>query len=57
MTQRPLAGPDSEPGPASGGSVLSTPTPQQLRDRLAELVAHDLRGPTGDKPGHLTRAR
>lgn len=53
MTQQPLAGPDPEPGPASGGAVLSAPTPQQLRDRLAELVVRDLLGPTGDEPEEL----
>ncbi|PWI07211.1 hypothetical protein DIZ27_29365 [Streptomyces sp. NWU339] len=53
MTQQPLAGPDPEPGPSSGGAVLSAPTPQQLRDRLAELVVRDLLGPTGDEPEEL----
>ncbi|MGW5444958.1 DISARM system helicase DrmA [Streptomyces asiaticus] len=34
-------------------SVLSAPTPQQLRDELAELVVTDLLGPTGDKEEEL----
>ncbi|MFH0517333.1 DISARM system helicase DrmA [Streptomyces sp. M41] len=53
MTQQPLVGPGSEPDPAPGGAVLSAPTPQQLRDKLAELVVRDLQGPTGDEPEEL----
>ncbi|GGP71239.1 DISARM system helicase DrmA [Streptomyces melanogenes] len=53
MTQQPLASPGSEPDPAPGGSVLSAPTPQQLRDRLAELVVRDLLGPSGEEPEEL----
>ncbi|MFE5920884.1 DISARM system helicase DrmA [Streptomyces sp. NPDC056468] len=53
MTQQPLVGPGSEPDPALGGAVLSAPTPQQLRDKLAELVVRDLQGPTGDEPEEL----
>ncbi|MER5517605.1 DISARM system helicase DrmA [Streptomyces sp. NPDC002763] len=53
MTQQPLASPGSEPDPALGGAVLSVPTPQQLRDKLAELVVRDLLGPTGDEPEEL----
>jgi hypothetical protein len=33
--------------------VLSAPTPQQLRDRLAELVVRDLLGPSGDEAEEL----
>ncbi|MFD6996258.1 DISARM system helicase DrmA [Streptomyces mirabilis] len=53
MTQQPLASSGSEPDPADGGAVLSAPTPQQLRDRLSELVVRDLLGPTGDEPEEL----
>ncbi|MGQ4384665.1 DISARM system helicase DrmA [Streptomyces sp. SAS_270] len=53
MTQQPLASSGSDPDPASGGAVLSAPTPQQLRDRLAELVVRDLLGPTGEEPEEL----
>ncbi|MFJ1731266.1 DISARM system helicase DrmA [Streptomyces sp. NPDC088254] len=53
MTQQPLVSPGSEPDPAAGGSVLSAPTPQQLRDKLAELVVRDLLGPTGNEPEEL----
>ncbi|TCR24008.1 helicase-like protein [Streptomyces sp. BK205] len=33
--------------------MLSAPTPQELRDKLAELVVRDLMGPTGDEPEEL----
>lgn len=33
--------------------MLSAPTPQELRDKLAELVVRDLLGPTGDEPEEL----
>ncbi|MEU5402629.1 DISARM system helicase DrmA [Streptomyces sp. NPDC005963] len=51
MTQQPL----SSSGPAVGPAdpVLTAPTPQGLRDRLAELVVRDLLGPTGDEPEEL----
>ena len=51
MTQDSLA--SSGPGPELPGPVLSTPTPQELRDRLSELVVRDLLGPTGDEPEEL----
>lgn len=54
MTQQPLASPDPEPASAPGGAVLSAPTPQRLRDKLAELVARDLLGPAGDEPEELS---
>ncbi|MFD6923559.1 DISARM system helicase DrmA [Streptomyces sp. NPDC059944] len=53
MTQLPLASSGSEPDSADGGTVLSAPTPQQLRDRLSELVVRDLLGPTGEEPEEL----
>ncbi|WP_437070724.1 DISARM system helicase DrmA [Streptomyces sp. enrichment culture] len=54
MTQQPLVNPDPEPASTPGGAVLSAPTPQQLRDKLAELVVRDLLGPTGDELEELS---
>jgi hypothetical protein len=51
VTQDSLA--TSGTGPDPSDPVLSAPAPQQLRDRLAELVVRDLRGPTGDEPEEL----
>ncbi|MFG2977338.1 DISARM system helicase DrmA [Streptomyces sp. NPDC048331] len=51
MTQDSLASPGTGPDPS--GPVLSTPTPQELRDRLSGLVVRDLLGPTGDEPEEL----
>ncbi|MFD4696695.1 DISARM system helicase DrmA [Streptomyces niveus] len=52
MTQESIAA--SASGPDHADAVLSAPTPQQLRDRLAELVVRDLLGPEGDEPEELT---
>ncbi|MFC8760119.1 DISARM system helicase DrmA [Streptomyces sp. NPDC057193] len=52
MTQDSLA--TSGTGPELPGPVLTVPTPQELRDKLAELVVRDLLGPTGDEPEELT---
>ncbi|MGA5766551.1 DISARM system helicase DrmA [Streptomyces pseudogriseolus] len=52
MTQDPLA--TIGIGSAHADPVLAAPTPQQLRDRLAELVVRDLLGPRGDEPEELT---
>ncbi|MFD3566126.1 DISARM system helicase DrmA [Streptomyces sp. NPDC058667] len=52
MTQDSLAA--SGTGPELPGPVLTVPTPQELRDKLAELVVRDLLGPTGDEPEELT---
>ncbi|MFJ7270775.1 DISARM system helicase DrmA [Streptomyces sp. NPDC099050] len=51
MTQDSLTSPGTGPEPSV--PVLSTPTPQELRDRLSELVVRDLLGPTGDEPEEL----
>lgn len=51
MTQDSLTSPET--GPEPSGPVLSTPTPQELRDRLSELVVRDLLGPTGEEPEEL----
>ncbi len=42
----------TDPG-LGADAVLSAPTPQQLRDRLAELVVRDLLGPEGEEPEEL----
>ncbi|MFJ2173920.1 DISARM system helicase DrmA [Streptomyces sp. NPDC087851] len=52
MTQESIA--VSGSGPDTTDAVLSAPTPQQLRDRLAELVVRDLLGPEGEEPEELT---
>lgn len=52
VTQESIAA--SGPGPDTAGAVLSAPSPQELRDRLAELVVRDLLGPEGDEPEELT---
>ncbi|MFB7579962.1 DISARM system helicase DrmA [Streptomyces hydrogenans] len=51
MTQDSPAASGTEP--ELPGPVLSVPTPQELRDKLFELVVHDLLGPTGDKAEEL----
>ncbi|MEU6761592.1 DISARM system helicase DrmA [Streptomyces sp. NPDC046853] len=51
MTQESIAAPGA--GTDSADAVLTAPTPQQLRDRLAELVVRDLLGPEGDEPEEL----
>ncbi len=51
VTQESLTA--SGTGPDPSDPVLSAPTPQQLRDRLAELVVRDLLGPTGDQQEEL----
>ncbi|MFE5829940.1 DISARM system helicase DrmA [Streptomyces sp. NPDC056508] len=51
MTQDSLD--TSGTGPEPPEPVLTVPTPQELRDELAELVVRDLLGPTGDEAEEL----
>lgn len=51
VTQDSLAA--SGTGPDPSDPVLSAPSPQELRDRLSELVVRDLLGPTGDEQEEL----
>ncbi|MFD9876642.1 DISARM system helicase DrmA [[Kitasatospora] papulosa] len=51
MTQQPLPVSGSGPGPVD--PVLIAPTPQELRDKLADLVVRDLQGPTGEEVEEL----